>query len=454
MNIEELRAYIYDRRDRYFDRLRRYCEQPSISATGEGMEAACQLTQQLMQEVGMKTVLFDTADFPAVLGTKQGLGKKILGFYGHYDVQPVDPIEQWFSDPFQLTFSNDRIYARGVADTKGHIIARLCAIEVHEEIVGPLPFTTKIFVEGEEEIGSHNLSKLAHDHQDELGANGYIWESGHNTPDGRPTIYLGMKGNLCVEITAEESRSDIHSMYGTIIPNPLWKLVWVLGAIKGSDDRIKVPGWYDSLKPPGEEDLKALRTQPVDPIYLKELYGVKKFVGGVEGFEVLKQHVFSPTCTINGWWGGYAGEGHKTVLPSRGGVKLDFRLAPDQDPGALLERLRQYIAELGFGVEVRLASATPSAKTDPKDPLARALIEACKVGYGKEPGVLPLLPATGPMYELCHRYGRSGCGGAGLIRPDSNVHGPNENIHLEDFLNAITATVMLIDRYDKTTRNH
>jgi acetylornithine deacetylase/succinyl-diaminopimelate desuccinylase-like protein len=449
MNIEELRAYVYNQRDRYLDRLRRYCEQPSISATGEGMEVAFQLTQQLMQEVGMVTDTFDTPDFPAVLGTKQGLGETILGFYGHYDVQPVDPIDRWDSDPFQLTFSNGRIYARGVADTKGHLVARLCAIEVYEEIVGPLPLTLKIFAEGEEEIGSHHLSKLAHDHQDELRADGYIWESGHNTPQGRPTIYLGMKGNLCVEIIATESRNDIHSMYGTIIPNPLWKLTWVLAAIKGSDNRINVPGWYDAVKPPSKEDLESLRSEPIDPDYLQKLFGIKQFVGGFEGYEVVKQHIFSPTSTINGWWGGYSGKGHKTVLPSQGGVKLDFRLVSDQDPDELFDRLQRYINGLGYGVEVQLASATPPAKTDPKDPLARALIEACEMGYQQAPGVLPLLPGSGPMYELCHRYGMPACGGAGVIRPDSNVHGPNENIHLEDFLNAITATVVLIDRYNK-----
>ncbi len=445
--VEEVRAYVDRSRDRYLDRLRWFCEQPSVSATGQGMADAVEVTQELMSEVGLNVTCLETLGYPAVLGQKQGTGEAVLGIYGHYDVQPVDPIDEWDSDPFKLTVSNGRIYARGVADTKGHVVARLCAIEAYEECIGPLPLGVKVFVEGEEEVGSPHLSRLASEHHEDLKADGYLWESGHNTPHGRPTIYLGMKGMLKVEITAKGARNDMHSMYGALVPNPLWELAWTLCAIKESGGTVKIPGFYDSVRSPTDQDLRGLRTMPIDPDDLKELFGIDRFVGDYEGFEALQQHVFAPTCTINGWWGGYAGEGQKTVLPARGGVKLDFRLVSDQDPDDLFDWLQRYFDELGFRVNISSVSTARPAKTEPDDPLALALVEACTKAYGQEPGIFPMLPATGPMYDFCHRYGRPACGGAGVIRPDSNVHGPNENIHLHYFLNAVVATVVLIDLY-------
>ena len=433
----------------WIEQLGRLCAQPSISAQGVGIADCAELTATMLREQGYTAEIMPTGGSPVVYGEGGGTGKTLL-FYNHYDVQPPEPLELWDSPPFTLTrAAGNRLVARGVSDDKGQLVTRMAAAAAVRHVLGELPLRVKWFVEGEEEIGSPNIAPVIDAHVEKFAADGCIWEFGSVDYSGRPEQTLGMRGLCYVELAVKTAELDCHSgLGGSLIENAAWRLVWALSTLKGQDERIRIPGFYDRAKPATERDMAYLAANPDHSAAFMETYGVAGFLKGMSGgVELRRAAVFEPTATINGLTSGYQGPGSKTVLPAEASAKIDFRLVPDQNPEEIVPLLRAHLKSGGFDdVEVRYLAGVHPARTDPDHPFVQLSIQAAADVYSLPPVVEPLIGGSGPMHPFVHVLGlpvvTSGCG-----YPDGRVHAPNENIRIPDFVNGIRHTARIITRF-------
>jgi len=454
--LTEFARYVDDRRDEYVALLQALLRQPSISADGTGIGETSEMVRQLLTDVGADAqVLAIEGGHPVVHATLRAAAPaaKTLGFYNHYDVQPAEPLDLWASAPFAAEIRDGRIWARGSADNKGNLMARICAVSAYRHVYGDLPLALKFIVEGEEEVGSPHLEEFAATHRDLVAADACIWEGGYKDATGRLIVYCGVKGMLYVQLSAGGAREDLHSMWAAIVPSPAWELIWALGTLKDARDRILIPGFYDRVRDLTADDRAALRSIPFEASERAAELGIAQFVLGLQGVDLLERYIFQPTCNVCGLAGGYQGPGIKTVLPNRASVKIDFRLVPDQDPREVLESLRQHLAAHGHGhIRLELLAAEMPARTDLRDPLVETVIRTVRQAYGRDPIVYPMVPGTGPMYVLCQRFGIPSTAGPGVSHPGSLIHAPNENIYVDDYIQAITGIALLIHNYAQATR--
>jgi acetylornithine deacetylase/succinyl-diaminopimelate desuccinylase-like protein len=448
--MKDVLAYVEAQMDETVTRLQTFCRQPSIAAQDLGMAEMAELVRSALAQAGAQVELLPSAGYPFVIGRFAGASAKTLMFYNHYDVQPPDPLELWDSPPFEPTIREGHLYARGVADNKGNLVARLAAVEAWLAVRGELPLNVLFVVEGEEEIGSPNLGCFAEEHRDKLQADGCIWESGYRDTKGRLQILLGVKGILSVELRARGANRDLHSANAAIVESPAWRLLWALNSLKGTDEQIRIPGFYDDVRPPSARDRAMLAAWDFDEVGELAEYGLERFVLGLSGEPLKEKLLFQPTCNICGFHSGYGGPGSKTVLPAEAIAKLDFRLVPDQNPHDLLAKLRAHLDAEGFA-DLELLADGPEfpARTNPDDPLVGAVVESARRAYGTEPVVQPLMAATGPMYEMCQRWDLPAAG-AGVGWMGSRGHSPNENIRLDDLVQGIQHIALLVDAFSKT----
>src|SRR5215204_4552657 len=339
----DLRERVDGSREEFLGELNEFLRMPSISAReGESRDFrnCAQWVAQKLEEAGAEASIMETEGHPVVYA-EIGSGESTLLSYGHYDVQPPEPLDLWESDPFEPTIRNGGLYARGVADDKGDVLARIQALRLYIEEHGPLPFKLKFLIEGEEEVGSPNLGPFVRSNRELLAADACIWEAAWKDEAGRPVIFCGTKGMAYVELRARGASYDLHSMYGGIAPNPAWRLVQVLRTIKDEHGGITLDGLDELADEPSEEDLGAISRIPFDEAALKASWGVETFDRDLSGEEALKEMLFRPTANIAGMHSGYTGPGSKTIVPSEAFVKMDFRLVSGQSPKAVLELLRE-----------------------------------------------------------------------------------------------------------------
>ncbi len=435
IDLARVDAYLEAHLDETLAELGRLCAQPSVAAQGLGMAECAELTATMLREHGLDAEVVPSDGFPVVLGEMAGASEKTLLFYNHYDVQPAEPLELWDSPPFEMTRRDGKLYARGVGDDKGHIVSRLAAIRAILATHDGLPCRVKFIIEGEEEIGSNTLTAFVQQHADRLRADGCIWEFGGVNYNGRPFTYLGMRGDFYVELSVKTLTSDAHSgLGGSLFPNAAWRLTWALATLKAQDERIQIAGWYDDVLEPSAYDRELLAALPNEEEQLKAGYGLSGFLGGVTGVALREQEVFVPTCTISGLTSGYQGPGSKTVLPAEARAKIDFRLVPDQDPADLLPKLRRHLNEHGFGdvVITQLGGEHP-ARTTSDSPFVDLVTESAAGLYGKPAIIAPMSGGSGPMYPFVKYLGVP-IANAGIGRPESNAHAPNEHVYVEEFL--------------------
>jgi acetylornithine deacetylase/succinyl-diaminopimelate desuccinylase-like protein len=448
--LSAIDRYVDENVDTFVELLARLCRQPSVSAQNLGIAECAALVATILRELGYQADVMPTGGHPVVFG--QGRGRRAdrtLLFYLHYDVQPVEPLEEWESPPFELTRRDGRLVARGVDDDKGHIATRLAALAAIRHALGELPCNVKFVVEGEEELGSPNLTPFVEHHRDLLAADACIWEFGGVDFDGAPTQSLGMRGICYVEMAVRTAGVDAHSgMAGSIFPNAAWRLVWALNSLKDANERILIPGFYDNAVPPSRRDMELLARLPDEGPKLKEMYGLKGFLKGIKGgVELQREAVFQPTCTICGLESGYQGPGSKTVLPAVARAKVDFRLVPNQSPDEVLQKLRAHLDSQGFiDVEIHYLGGTFPARTDPDHPFVRLAQETAAAVYGKEPVVNPLVGGSGPNHPFIHTLGLPVVS-AGVSYPGARVHAPNENIRVADFVNGIRHTARIVEAF-------
>jgi acetylornithine deacetylase/succinyl-diaminopimelate desuccinylase-like protein len=435
-DYKKIDAYLESNLDRSLDELKRLVAQPSISAQNIGLAECAALVADMLRARGFTAQIHSTDGSPVVTAERKGQSGKTLLFYNHYDVQPPEPLELWETPPFEPTLRDGKLYGRGVSDDKSHITARLFALDALLEEYGELPCNIKFIIEGEEETASVHLKQFVLDHKDLLKADACVWEFGGVDHRDIPIQYLGLRGICYVELSVDLLSADVHSgLGGSIFPNAAWRLVWALNTLKGPDERIRIPGFYDGVRPPSARDRELMAALPDVTEEYKSRYGVPYFIKGLKGGVDLKiEEVFSPTCTICGLTAGYQGPGPKTVLPARASAKVDFRLIPDQEPKDILRKLRAHLDAEGFSdVQITDLGGDAPARTDPADPFIQMVVEAAREVYGVPQQIVPLSGGSGPSHPFVHDLGLP-VATAGLGYPDNRIHAPNENIRIDLYL--------------------
>jgi acetylornithine deacetylase/succinyl-diaminopimelate desuccinylase-like protein len=401
-------AYLENNLDQSIAELSKLVAQPSISAQGIGLNECAHLVADMLRARGFTAEVMDTEGAPVVFGERKGSGKKTLLFYNHYDVQPPEPLDLWETPPFEPSLRNGKLYGRGVSDDKAHIVSRLFAIDSILNSEGDLPCNIKFIIEGEEETASIHLHEFVRNNKEKLAADACIWEFGGVDHRDVPMQYLGLRGICYVELSVESLGTDVHSgLGGSIFPNAAWRLTWALSTLKGPDERIRIPGFYDDVKPPSDRDRELMSVLPDVADEYKNRYGVKQFIKGIKGGTDLKmEEVFTPTCTICGLTSGYQGPGSKTVQPAKASAKVDFRLVPDQKPDDILKKLRLHLDARGFeDVRITFLGGEPAARTDPDDGFVRTVVESAEGVYEFPMEIVPMVGGSGPNHPFVHDLG-------------------------------------------------
>jgi acetylornithine deacetylase/succinyl-diaminopimelate desuccinylase-like protein len=444
--------HIQTHRDRYVSELGKFLAIPSISALPEhasDVRRCAEWTADEMRGIGLEHVeLIETAGHPAVYADwLHAEGAPTILFYGHYDVQPVDPLSLWQSPPFEATVRDGEIYARGAADDKGQIFMHLKAIEAHLKENGKLPVNMRLLIEGEEEVGSANLDKVIRENKHRLGADVVVISDSAMFDRGVPSICYSLRGLVYFQIDLRGSASDLHSgVFGGAVANPAMVLAQILAQMKDRGGRIKIPGFYDDVRPLSEEEREAWRSLPFnEKKYRKDLGAPKLF--GESGYSVLERVWARPTFEVNGLLSGFTGEGSKTVIPAVSMAKVSMRLVPDQDPDRIAELFEAYVKKVTpKTVELKVTRMHGGKPwiTGYDSAFVRAAGRAIEQGFGKAPvfcregGSIPVVSTFKEELGL-----PAVLFGVGL--PDENAHAPNERLDLSNFHNGILASAFLYD---------
>ena len=435
--MTDITGYIDAHLEEAIAQLGEYVALPTVSAQRQAIPETAQFVRAMLESVGATAEVLEkeAPGHPVVIGALAGESSRTLLLYNHYDVQPPEPFDLWTAPPFEMRRDGDYLYGRGINDNKGHLISRLMAIRALQEANGGrLPITIKFLVEGDEEIGSAKLQEFVEQHRERLAADVCLHEGGGVNASGRPLVILGVKGILGVEFKVRTAARDSHSSLGVTVPNAAWRMVWALASLKDADERIRIPGFYDDVRPPTEQEDAFLRDLPSEEEKLKENLELRDFVCGVRGYDYARRIVFEPTCTINGLSSGYEGPGMKTVLPSEAAAKVDFRLVPDQDPGDIAEKLRRHLAAEGFDdIQVIAHEGEFPARSDANHPFVEVVRSAAREVYGQEPITSPNMAGTQPLHPMMAVLGVP-MASAGISHPDGRAHAPDENIRISDFI--------------------
>jgi len=458
IDFNEVDAYLESHLDNSIDELSKLCAQPSVAAQNWGLEECAMLVGDLLRQRGFRVEIIPTAGAPVVFGERQagasspGRNKTLL-IYNHYDVQPPEPLDLWENPPFEPTRRDGKLYARGVSDDKGHLVSRLFAIDALLSSNADLPCNVKFVIEGEEEVGSVHLADFVAENREKLTADACIWEFGGVDHREVPMQYLGLRGICYVELSVKTAEIDIHSgLGGSIIPNAAWRLVWALNTLKGPDERIMLPGFYDSVRPLSQRDRDMMAALPDVAEVYKQRFGIDHFIKGLTGGAELNiAEVFEPTCTICGLTSGYQGAGSKTVLPAKASAKVDFRLVPDQKPAQVLQQLRQHLDAEGFPeIEITFMGGEPAARTDPDDSFVKLVIDTAELVYGHPMEIVPIVGGSGPNYPFIEHL-QLPIASAGIGYPGSHAHAPNENIRLDLYLKGARHITRILQAFSEQT---
>ena len=443
-------------RDRYVEELKSYLAIPSISALPQhqpDVRRCAEWTAQELERIGMQNVrLIETPGNPVVYADWLGApGAPTMLFYGHYDVQPVDPLELWTSPPFEATVRDGEIYARGSADDKGQIFMHIKAIEAWLKQTGSLPVNIKIFIEGEEEVGSKHLDQFVRDHKDQLAADVVVISDSPMFDRGIPSICYGLRGLAYFQIDIRGTKSDLHSgSFGGAVANPAFVLGQILAQMKDKGGRVKIAGFYDDVRPLRDEEREQWKRLPFnEKRYRKELGAPKLF--GETGYSTLERVWARPTFEVNGLLAGFTGEGAKTVIPATAMAKISMRLVPDQDPdkvAILFEAYLKKVAPKTVDVTLTRMHGGKPWMADFDNPYVQAAGRAIELGFGKAPvfnregGSIPVVSTFQQVLGV-----PSVLFGIGL--PDENAHAPNEKLDLGNFHGGVIASAYLYEELGK-----
>lgn len=447
MTSEALHAvfgHIDANRAPFLDRLIDYVRHPSISAENVGIPEVGALLVEMLTDIGLETSLMPTKGHPMVLARwEKAPGKPTVLLYGHYDVQPADPLDKWLSPPFEPTIRDGRLYARGVGDNKGQHFAQILAIESHLKVHGTLPCNVILLLEGEEEIGSPHMADFARANKEKLKANLAVTADGPRHASGAPMIKFGSRGVLSFELRCRHANTDLHSgNHGGVVPNPIWTLVHLLGTMKNADGEITIDGFHDGIEPPSSEELAAVERLPLDAKAYKQSLGLARLDAPAER-PFYERLCFRPTLTINGFKGGYGGPGSKTVLPSEALVKCDIRLVEAQDPDDILRKVAAHVTKHAPDVVLIAMENMAPSKTPIASPFTAPLRRAFVAAQEEEPLLIPAGFGSLPNYVFTKILGIPAFDTPYANHDEAN-HAPNENLTLSCFYSGIRTGAALL----------
>ncbi len=452
--MESVLHYIHRNRDRYIAELKEFLTIPSISNNAENradMERCAEFLRDQLETIGMqRAAVFPTQGHPIVYGEWLGApGRPTVLFYGHYDVQPVDPLDLWISGPFEPTVRDGEIYARGAIDDKGQVWMNLKAAEAHLQDQGTLPVNLKLLLEGEEEVGSANLDTFIQSHQELLKADVALISDTPMFDRGIPSICYGLRGLAYFQLDLKGSSQDLHSgSFGGTVINPNFALAQIISSLKDSEGRILIPGFYDDVAPMSNREKEELSRLPFDQERFRAEVGAPELFGE-KGYGTLERVWSRPTLEVNGLCGGFTGEGAKTVIPATAMAKISMRLAPDQDPDRIAHLFERHLKTITpDSVELTLTRMHGGKPwlTPIDHPAIRAASRAFEKGFGASPvfvregGTIPVVTTLAKTLGLS-----TVLMGVGL--PDENAHAPNERMDLGNYQNGIVSVAHFFDQF-------
>ena len=434
--------------------LQRFVRQPSISAQNVGLEDCARLVQEMMAADGLPAEMYPLEGGPPVIFGELPARRpaKTLLCYSHYDVQPPEPLEAWsHGGPWSAEIVNGVLYGRGATDNKSGVLAFNKAAKAFLAVRGEVPCNLKFIIEGEEEIGSPHLGPWAEANAAMLAADGMHCLDGSMDPSVLvPDIDLGLKTVLFVELVARGAKSDIHSLNFPLVPAPVWDLVRALNTIMDADRRILIEGWSEGIWELGPEDEQQIvdKAARVDLQALKDEWGIREFALGRDGVAAIRARTYEPTANIQGIIAGYNGPGKKTIVPNEARARLDFRLIPNIQPKAAIAKLKAHLEKHGFGhIEViAFDGAEPPYKISAREDISQAIIAAATEVYG-EPPIVNGVSAEGAI--LKHVW--IPCVLTGFANPGANLHAPDENIVVADYIRGIKYAAAIMEHFGRMT---
>lgn len=452
-------SYAHDNHDRFLSELIELVSIPSVSTLPEhrpDMRRAARWLADRLNDIGVTAETSGSDDYPLVYGEwLNAPGKPTVLVYGHYDVQPAEPLDLWTTPPFQPEVRDGNLYGRGSSDDKGQTLTSVYAAESYLRAAGSLPLNLKFILEGQEESGGAVIKQFVEEHGDRLKADVVQISDGHMFGPGIPTLDVGLRGIVYTEIHARGASHDLHSgLYGGVAPNPLNALAHVIASLKGPDGHITIPGFYDSVQPVPEDVLQSWNRLPVNQeAFVKEETGISA-LAGEKDFTPFQRMWARPTLDVHGIVGGFTGEGAKTVIPAEATAKVSMRIVPDQKADEVFQQYRaavQKLATPGIELEVGLIHGDDPVLVPEDSPYIAAAQRALQETFGRAP--VPVrsggsIPIVGVFKEALGI--NSVLMGWGL--PDDNLHAPNEKFCVQNFYDGIDAVIRFWDTAAGSTR--
>lgn len=440
---------VAERMLRWTDELVDFCRIPAEASDPDALRAAAVWTADRLRAMGAAVSQVELPGVPPLVVGEVGNGSRLLNLVQHYDVQPAVPLELWTTPPYDPDVRDGALFARGAADNKGELMARIWAVEAYHEAFGPLPCRVRFLVEGEEESGSPSLDRLLDLRPELRKADGALIEGGAVDATGRPILECGVRGILGLELIARTIAYDAHSSVAMLLPNAAARLASALASLYGPDGLPAFAGLDTGVLPPTPGQLAVVRALPLDDLAdLMRLFGVTVFLGGREGVEANLAATFEPTCNIQGLWSGYIGPGGKTITPAQAHARLDIRLVPEQDPAAIRAALRAHLERHGFGDLEMVDFEQPERPywSPADDPLVAAAARACDAVF--EVPAVPSIsaPGTAPMYQVCGRD-RVPMVAIGGSHSGCRAHAPDEHYRLDLAARAVRAMARFLDEF-------
>ncbi len=449
--MSELQDFVDDRREVFLEELRELLIIPSVSTDPErqdDVERCARWVHEHLEEIGFKVETFPTKGHPIVYGELLVDEKKpTVLIYGHYDVQPPDPVDLWRHDPFDPTIEGEFLVARGSTDDKGQFYALAKGVQAAQQVFGTSPVNVKILIEGEEEVGSPHLTPFIREQKERLACDVVVIADSSQFAKDVPAITYGLKGLCYLEIIVRGASTDLHSgSYGGAVPNPANVLTRMIAACQAPFGRIGIPGFYDDVRDLEDWERKAFGELDFDDEAFRKELGVKGLFGE-EGYTTLERKWARPTLDVNGLLSGFTGEGAKTVLPSEARAKFSMRLVPDQDPVKIAALATDFLQEIvPDTVELEIINhhgARPVLV--PRDgPAVRAAVRAYEQGFGRE----PVFIREGGSIPVCNVFQEElGVDSLlmGLGLPDDGAHAPNERFRVEDYYRGMVTMASFLE---------
>ena len=443
--------YIHQNREKFLDELKEFATIPSISTDSKyanDIKNSAEWLVDQFRSLGLDNIkIYPTARHPVVYAeyTKAGKQAPTVLIYGHYDVQPADPLDEWDTPPFEPTIRGDYIYGRGISDMKGQVLATIKAVQAIQT-TGNLPVNVKFLIEGEEEIGSPHLADFIREHKDMLSCDFALNPDTGMIAPGVPTVTYALRGLAFCELHVYGPKQDVHSgLYGGVIHNPAQALAEIIAGMHDENNRITLPGFYDNVRPLEDDEREELSKLPTDENFYLERTGVLELWGEKE-FTPVERATARPTLEINGMISGYTGEGSKTVLPAHAMAKISCRLVPDQKPEEVHQQMVAYLnqhAPKTIRWELtNLAGSVPSI-SNRNSKWVKAYIDAAQSSWGtravfkREGGSVPVVSDFQNILDVDSIN-------IGFGTPDDNIHGPNEKLHLPTWYHGLDALVYFL----------